>query len=468
MIETYLLMNLMEGLVTLDSDRNVVPALAQSFSVSEDGKTYTFKIRSGVKWSDGKPLQAQDFVTSWRRLLSPVTAASYAYLLYDIVNAQKYNQGKISDFTQVGVKAKDAHTLEVRLKQPVAHWKYIPTFWVTFPLRDDVLKKYGTAWSKPGAMVTTGPFVLSSYDVGSKIVLLENKNYWGKKGNIKKVEAYIVLDNSTALSLYEMKKIDFLTDIATLDLKRLAANPELKTFPYLKVGYLGFNTQKFPVNFPEVRRAIGMAIQKASIGSILFGGQRPAGSFVPPGLLGHDPEMGLNYDPNSAKEELKKAGLQNIKIELVIPNWEKQLTLAQFIQAELKKNLGIQLVIQPFDHKTYRTQLNLKTYPMHIASWGADFPDPDNFLSIFLEKSGNNRLSWKNKDYDQLVESARIISQDSLREKKYKEAQTLLLKKDVAIVPLYYEPNLALVRSRVKGLELNPMNYLYLRKVSLE
>lgn len=471
MVETYILMNIMEGLLTFDAGLKPVPQLAESWSVSQDGRTYTFKIRKDVKWSDGVGLRAQDFVYSWKRLLSPVTAASYAYFLFDIEGAEFFNKGKLKDFSSVGIKAVDDHTLQVKLSRPVAHWIYIPTFWVTFPMREDVVDKFGSSWETPGRMVTLGPYSLSSHDFDSKIVLKANPNYHGKKGNIDTATGLIVKDDSTALSLYEAGKLDFLTDISTLDLKRLSGRADLKTYPYLKTGYLGFVTSKFPLSNPRVRRAIALAIDKSRLGEVLHGGQKPATSFVPPPLLAYSTKVGLPYDPERAKSELRASGLdlsRPLTIELVLPNWDKQMTLAQFIQNQLKKNLGLNVVLQPFDHKTFRAQLDLHVFPLFEASWSADFPDPDNILSVFLSDSGNNRTAWKNAKYDELVLSSRGISKLPVREKNYLEAQRILLEEEVVVLPLYYEPNMALVRPKVKGLELNPLNYLLLRKVNVE
>jgi len=134
-IETHLMMNLMDGLVAIEPDLKVTPQLAESWKVSADHKTYTFKLRKGVVWSDGVPLVAQQFVDSWKRLLTRSTGASYAYFLYDLVGAEDFHKGKITDFTQVGVKALDDQTLQVKLSHPTPYWIYIPTFWVTFPMR---------------------------------------------------------------------------------------------------------------------------------------------------------------------------------------------------------------------------------------------------------------------------------------------------------------------------------------------
>ena len=470
MVETYLLMNLMEGLLTFDSNFKVAPALAQSWKVSEDGRTYTFIIKPGVKWSDGVPLKAQDFVYSWKRLLSPVTAASYAYFLFDIEGAEWFNKGTLKDFSAVGIKALDELTFQVKLARPVAHWIYVPTFWVTFPLREDVVEKYGTAsWATPGRMVSLGPYILTSHDHDSKIIMKANPNYHGQRGNIDQVVGLIVNDDTAAMNLYETGKLDFLTDISTIDLKRLSGRSDLKAFPYLKTGYLGFEVNKYPLSSVHVRKAVAMAIDKSKLASFLHGGQIPAGSFVPPQMMAHNKKMGLPFDPSAAKAELKRAGIdpaRSTKIELLVPNWDKQVTLAQFIQGQLKKNLGLQVEIQAFDHKTFRAQLDVHAYPLFEASWSADFPDPDNFLSVFLSNSGNNRTGWKSADFDELVLTSRNLGQKA-RERNYMEAQQLLVEKEAVILPLYYEPNMAMVRPRVRGLELNPLNYLLLRKVTL-
>jgi oligopeptide transport system substrate-binding protein len=475
-VETFILTNLMEGLVTFDSNMQVSQALAESWNISKDKKTYTFKLRPGVKWSDGVPLKAKDFVYSWKRLLSPATAAAYAYFLFDIVGAESFNKGTIKDFSKVGVKALNDSTLQVKLSHAIPYWIEVPTFWVTFPMRQDVVEKYGeksghmtsSAWTQPGKIVTLGPFLLTEHVYDSKIVLKSNPNYYTSKGNIDRVDFLVIKDDSTALNLYETGRLDCLTDISSVDLKRLAGREDLRSFPYYKTGYIGFVLTKPPLNNVHVRRAISMALDKAQVGRILHGGQMPANSWIPPRMIGHAETLGLPYDVDKAKEELKASGEDTSKpIELVIPNWDKPLILAQYIQDQLKSSLGLTINIQQFDHKTFRSQVDMKAFPLFILSWSADFPDPDNFMSVFLSDSGNNRSGWKNSAYDDLVLKARGISDDKVREKVYFEAQRLLLEEDAVVLPLFYEPNMALVRPRVQNLELNPLNYLLLRTVNL-
>ncbi|MBL7715088.1 MAG: peptide ABC transporter substrate-binding protein [Bdellovibrionales bacterium] len=470
-VETYLLMNLMEGLVTFDDGLKIENQLASTYTRSPDGRVYTFKIRKGVKWSDGVALKAQDFVYSWKRLITASTAASYAYLLFDVVNAEKFFKGQIKDFSQVGIKAIDDLTFQVTLTKPVAHWIYIPTFWVTFPLRQDIVEKYGAAWEKPGRMVTVGAYSLEKYEIDSKIVLKANANYYGTRGNIDEAVGLLVKDDSTAMTLYESGKFDFVTDLSSLDLKRFAGKPELKAFPYLKTAYLGFSVNRPAVSNVKLRRAIGMAIDKSKVAGLLYGGQIPATSFVPPLMASHSKKSGLPYDPARAKKELESAGLdlsKPIQLELLIMSRDKSMVMAQFIQGELKKNLGLEVTIQPFDNKTYRAQVALNRYPLFLLSWSADYPDPENFLSLFMSDSGNNRTAWKNPSFDKLVEEARTTLDAKKRDKLYSDAQKILVEDQAPIIPLYYEPNTALVRSTVTGLTLNPLNYLILKKIKIK
>ncbi|MEO7162224.1 MAG: peptide ABC transporter substrate-binding protein, partial [Bdellovibrionia bacterium] len=283
-LETYLLVNLMEGLLRLDSDLHPIPGLAESWTVSADRKVYTFHLRPKVKWSDGSILKAEDFVYSWKRLLTPETAAAYAYFLYDIVGAKEFNQGKIKSFDQVGVSAIDSLALQVRLNKPVSYWPYITTFWVTFPLRREVVEKPGPRWETSQKLVTLGPYLLDRHDFNSKFILKANPDYYGKKGNADELVGQIVADDATALSLYEAGSLDFLSDISTIDLKRLEGRADLKVFPYLKAVYLGFVLSKTSVADVHTRRAIAQSIDKMQFAQILKGRQENANSFLPTAL----------------------------------------------------------------------------------------------------------------------------------------------------------------------------------------
>jgi oligopeptide transport system substrate-binding protein len=468
-VETHLLMNLMEGLVELDAKLEVVPALAARWERSADGRIYTFHLREDARWSDGQSVRAQDFVASWKRLLSAETAAPYAYFLFDLKNAEDFYKGKIKDFAQVGVKVKDDRTLVVELAQPVAHWIYMPTFWVTFPVREDLLKQYGAQFFRPGKMVSTGAFVLKEHITDSKVSMEKNPHYRRAEVRLPKIEGLVVADHSTALTLFESGRLDFMTDISPLDLERLEGKPELKAFPYLKTVYLGLVVTHPSLKDARVRRALGHAIDRSRFGAILHGRQERATSFVTRPMQGYDPNVGLRHDVALAKTLFKQAGVkpESLKLTLVTQNWDKTMTVAQYLQEELRRNLGVQVELLALDNKAYQAATASKAEPLFLRSWGADYPDPDNFLSVFQSDSGNNRTGWKNAQFDALVKNARTQVPGKKRIANYLTAQKILQEKETAIIPLYYEPNLTLVHSRVQGLELTPLNYLFLRGVSL-
>jgi oligopeptide transport system substrate-binding protein len=308
-IETMILMNIMEGLVRVDDKLQVQPGLAESWTRSADGKRYIFKIRKGVLWSDGKELVAADFVTSWKRLLSPLTAAPYAYFLHDIEGAKEFNTGISKDFATVGIVAKDPNTLEVRLKSAVEHWIFIPSFWVTYPLRADVIEAQGSGWAKPGRMVTLGPYLLNQHDIDARISLKANPRYWGKRPAIETIEVLVIRDSSTAMTLYDAGKLDVMTDPSHLDVRQREKSPELKRFPYLLTGYLAFAVHRPPVTDARIRRAIAASISRESLVKQLGIGQAVAGSFVPSPLLAADPKIRIPNDIQKARTELKAAGL---------------------------------------------------------------------------------------------------------------------------------------------------------------
>jgi oligopeptide transport system substrate-binding protein len=214
-----------------------------------------------------------------------------------------------------------------------------------------------------------------------------------------------------------------------------------------------------------------MSLDKTKLTSLLTGAQKPAGSFVPPPLLSFSRTMGIPYNPSQAKIELRKSGIDRgtrpVSIDFLLPNWDKSEVVGQFVKEELHKNLGIEVVLKPVDHQRYWTQLDLGNFPIFYGTWTADYPDPDNFLSIFLSGSGNSRTGWKNAEFDQSVAMARQFKSPMEREKVYQRLQKSLIEENIVIIPLYYEPNLALVRSRVRNFELNPMDHLYLRNVSV-
>jgi oligopeptide transport system substrate-binding protein len=467
-METPIVMNIMEGLMMFDHEMRVRPQLAESWTVSPDLKNYTFKIRSGIKWTDGKPLTANDFVYSWKRLLDPLTAAPYAYMLFDIEGAEDFNARK-GDFSKVGIKAVDDHTLTVKLKKPVTYFIQMLTFWVAFPLRQDVVEVNGAGWASPGKIVTLGPFKLDSYQIGSEIVLKRNETYWGKRPFLDAVDFKIVNEDTTALNLFKAGQIDFLRPVNFLELGALASSPSFHSEPYYRTCFININTTKYPFDLPKMRQAMAMAIDTSNIAKVLHRIVKPAYSLVPDELLPAGARTAIPFNPEGAKKLFAEVGIDPVtapKIEFFTYASDENAMLAQYVQDQLKKNLGLRVEIQMPEFKMFRTQLELKTGALYHRCWGADYADPDSFFGIFLGAAGNNRTGWKSDEYDDLVKRAASTPNGTARTKLYLQALDILLKKEAPLVPLHFDSLTYLLNPKIKNFEVNPLNYVYFKDVT--
>jgi oligopeptide transport system substrate-binding protein len=466
-VEADLMLNLMEGLVAFNERSELVGALALRWEVSSDRKKYTFFLKPGVTWSDGLPLKAQDFVYSWKRLLTQMTAAPYASLLFDLVGAEDYFRGTLTDFRRVGVQALDDRTLQVQLRAPIANWIQILSFWATFPMRQDILEKYeNSRWQVPGRMVTLGPYMLESHDWNARIVLKANPRYHGTRGNVKQVVVHIIPEDSKALQLYEQGGLDCLSDWMASDLKTWMGRADFKKYPLWKIGFLGFSVKHYPVSNVYVRKAIAQALDRSKLAALLPSVQ-PAFSLIPSDWM--DFKIGFRFDPLAARMDWKRSGVEGntLKLHYLLPDWERSSTMAKWIQTELQKNLHLQVELHPLPHQTYRQHLTLESHDLWDFAWKADYLDPDTFLSLFLKNSGNNMTGWGRADYDRLVLQARVESSLVVQKKKYLEAQKILLEKEVVVIPIYYDSNLVLVKPRVQNLRFNGLGSFYLKDVSV-
>lgn len=463
--------NIMEGLTEYDKDLNPIPALAERWDVSEDGKTYTFHLRKNVRWTDGVPLKASQFVDGWIRLLTPETAAEYAYFLFDVVGAKEFNSGKIKDPKKLGVKALDDHTLEVKLIKPIVFFPAITTFMVTYPIRKEVIDKHGDRWTEPGNIETLGPFNIDEWQHEYLIILSRNPDYFGPKPKLKKVKMFMIEEKTTALSLYERGSLD-IVDLPPQAIEKYSKSPEYENFPFLRIYYYGFNVTKKPFDDVRVRKAFASAIDRSAFPKILKGGEIPASSLIPKGMFGYEPGIGHKFDPAKAKALLKEAGydennpLPEIEIAFNLPPSENGL-IAENVAAQWRVHLGAKVKLNNQEWKVYLDTMKHDTPMVYRLGWGADYPDPDNFAVLFTSSSGNNHTQWGNPRYDELVSLAAVESDLKKRKMMYDEAQRILVEEDCAIVPLFISALNVLVSKRVHGYDLNAMDTQYLKKVSL-
>ena len=466
--------NIMEGLTQFNNDFTPEPDLAESWTVSGDGKTYTFKIREEVKWTDGKQLTAGDFEYSWKRILDPTTGGDYAYSLYDVKNAEEYNTGKITDPDKVGVKAIDDRTLEVRLERPASYFPSMLAFVSTFPQRKDVIEKYGQQWTDPANIVTLGPYVLTSWRHHDNIVLTENPGYWGKRPRIKKIKLIMNENPSSALAQYEADELDYADSksIPPLEVPRLKELPDFKTTLQFRGNYIAFNVEKPPFDNPLVRKAFAASIDRDSIVSLIQGAGITTTSWIPKGMLGYNPDIGIDYNPAQAREWLKEAGYPGgngfPEVTFLWPDVSYNRIIAEALQSMWKENLGVKVDLMNQEWKVYLSTINTDPPEIHRAGWGADFPDPHNFMSLFTCTSGNNRTRWCNREYDKLVAKAAEERDPEKRKAIYDKAQKILLEVDTPIAPFYISYQQNMIKPYVKGLVPNPLDLILYKEVYFE
>lgn len=472
---SYLILNnIMEGLTKFSDDYKAEPALAVSWDLSEDGKTYTFHLRDNVFWSDGKPLKAQDFEYSWKRILNPDTGADYAYFFYDIENAEGYNTGKIDNPDRVGVKATDGKTLVVKLKRPASYFPSLLTFMSAFPMRKDVVESHGLKWTQPENIATLGAFRLTKWLHHDKILLSRNPHYWGEKPRINHVKMIMNENPTSVLALYESGELDYVDGrgIPLLEVPRLRDMPDYKTQLAFRGNYVAFNVREAPFDNPLVRRAFSAAIERKSIADLTQGAGIPSSSWIPKGMLAYNPDIGVKSNPEQARTWLTEAGYPEGKgfpeVSFLYPDVSNNRIIAEALQSMWKKHLGIETKLNNQEWKVYLNTLDIDRPPFFRAGWGADYPDPHNFMNLFTCNSGNNETGWCNTTYDQLIEKAAEITDPQNRIKLYNEAQKLLTEVDAPIAPFINSIQQSMIKPYVRGLEPNPLSIVLFNKVYFE
>jgi oligopeptide transport system substrate-binding protein len=461
----------MVGLAEFDQSLEPKPVVAKGWRVLEGGKTIVFDLRTDVLWSDGKPVTAYDFEYSWKRLLDPKTASEYAYILFDLVHAEEFNHGKIQDSATIGVKALGNSILEVRLKQPASYFLALCTFEVTFPQRKDVIERYRDRWTDPEHIVTNGPFLLDSWKHESKIVLKANPRFFLGKPAVDRAELFMVNEKTTALVMYERGELDFADNhsLPIFEKERFVGQPGTRRIPQLRGYYYGFVVSRKPFDDVRVRRAFSMAVDRSIFPKILHGGEIPATCWIPPGMLAHNPNLGLHYNPGAAHRLLAEAGYPGGKnfpsVVLGYNTEEDNRIVAEAVQGMWQKNLGVVVKLENQEWKVYLSKL--KSDPPHIfrLGWGADYPDPDNFMKLFTSSSGNNNTGWRNPRYDKILDEAAAEQDPRRRQRLYDQAQKILCDSEAPIIPLFFTAETTLLKPHLEGLDVTSMARLILRHV---
>ena len=473
------LQQLFEGPLVLDKNLNPAPGIAkevptvQNGGISADGKTYTFKLRDNIKYSDGKPVVAKDIEYSLKRTLDPSLAAEYASFYYDVVGAEAYNTSKEKDPAKlqalrdaVGIKATDDKTVVVTLKQPRSSFLDLATMWPMYPVREDIVKTNSTAdkpdkWADdPKTLIGNGPYKMTEWVHQDHITLVPNENYYGAQPKLKKITLYMVTDIQANYAAYlngEREAAQVPTTLYDQVAKDPNLSKEIVRWPRLTTFAVQFNNKKPPFDNPKVRRAFSLAIDRqAYIDKVRKGVGKPAFSWIPPGMPGYQPDLGKEYgfDAAKAKQTLADAGYPNGKgLPKIVFNYANSATnpvTAQFLQQQWKDNLGVDVELAPMEPKANSEYINKFQHQVAWFGWGADYPDPDNWLpEIFGTGAGNNKTQYSNPTLDDLMKKAIAETDPQKRLQMWNQAQKIIVD-DAPMAFVVHDEGFFLVKPYVK------------------
>ena len=466
--------NLMEGLLAYDFSKKMVsykPALAEKIESKNEGQKWILTLKKNVYWSDGVLFTGRHILDSWERLLNPKTASPFSYFLFHIKNAREYNEGKIKDFSKVALRWDGKHKIEIELTGPKHFFPFTLTHTTTFPIRKDLIKKYGPRWTAPQNIATLGPYRLHHWQQDQLIILKKSETYHGLfPGDAENVTIKIIPELSTALNLFAAKKLDLINLLPSKQLAFYKKKPEYKSYPRLTIYYYGFQIEKPPFDNPLFRKAFVMGVDRKQITDLMGADAIPLKGWVPQNLFGHNPQIGLSFNPKKAKELLEKSGLKKPLPKIVISynTNEDHKRIAENIQAQLKKNLGLGVELANEEWKVYLNTLQEKNVAVFRLGWQADYPDPDNFMAMITSYSANNHTSWENLEFDRLVEEASKLPNNQKRQALYNRAQKILTEIDTAVFPILTDKSKFLISNRVQYFPFNIMGAYLFKEVRLK
>lgn len=460
--------------------------------VNDDGTvTYTFKIRSDARWSDGKPVTAGDFVYSWQRLVTPETAADYNYMIDSVVNANEIMAGDM-DPTELAVSAPDDSTFVVTLTSDLPYFLEVCAFPATFPVRQDVTtKEDGTPndqWTFDVATyLCNGPYKLTAWNHNSEIVMEPNEQYYDAANlGPDKITFKLMDDQNAMLSGFNSGELDFIEDVPQAELSSLIASGDLKIVDYIGTYYVCYQTQKAPFDDPRVRQAFTLAVDRTFIvDKVTQAGQVPANGFVPAGVYDAAGSTGddfrtvggayysiegdadYSYEANceKARELLAEAGYPNGEgfpvVEYLYNTSDAHKAVAEALQNMWETELGVKVTLNNQEWAVFLQTRKDGNYSIARNGWIADYNDPMAFLDMWLTGGGNNDAQYANADYDAKIQEAKNTTDPAARMKLMHEAENIIMGQDWALNPLYFYTQKYMLSDRVGGMFYTPLGYFF-------
>jgi oligopeptide transport system substrate-binding protein len=467
-----LILHAFEGLMTIDENGVPVPGQAEKYEVSSDGRVYTFHLRNGLKWSDGKALTANDFIYAWNRAIAPETAADYEYM-FDVIEG--YDEGKLN------VTAPDDKTLVVTLKNPVPYFLELTAFPTYMPVRKDIIEANGEAWAtKVETYVGNGPYKVAEWVPGSHITMTKNKDYWNySKLGADNLKFVLMEDDTAILNAYQKGEILFADNMPNDEIDSWREKPDFHLQGQLGTYYVSFNVKKAPFDNPLVRQAFILAIDREWIvTNIGKAGQVPAGAFVSTGLSDADPskefrDVGGDYfDPYDyegnlakAKELLAQAGYPDGKglptIEYLYNEGSGHQAIGEALQ-DMWGKLGATVTLTSQEWGTFLNTRKAGDYQVARNGWLSDYNDPISMLDMWISGGGNNDAQWSNAEFDALIAKIKSTQDNAERYKLMHQAEDIIFQ-DWMLCPIYYYVDIYLQSEKMDGFYASPLGFKYFK-----
>jgi len=487
LLESRLVGALFEGLVNYNPhDLSAIPGVAESWTMSADGRQWTFHLRTTARWSNGDPVTAQDFLFSYERILRPKFGAEYASMLHCVHGAKAFNEGKLADFSQVGFRAPDAHTLVVQLDEPVPYFLGLIAHQSWLPVHPPTILKFGTIdamntpWTRPGSLVGNGAFVLESWEVARHIIVKKNPLYWDRAHvSLNGVEFRAITDLFSEERAFRGGELHITGTVPPYKIKEMIErkSPELRLDPYLSCSFIRVNckVQGNPevckaLSDARVRRALGMVIDRRQIvEKVLRAGESPALHFTPPGTGGFEARARWSEDVKAAQALLAEAGYPNGKnfpvLEYLYNTSEGSQMAAQAYQEMWRQRLGIHVELKNQEWKVYLSSLHKGDYQLARSAWSGDYNDPNTFLEMFITGNELNECNWSDAEYDRLIGQAAREINPVKRFEYFQQAEARLVA-EAPVLPIAFNKNKFLIRPEVKGwyptlLDMHPLNAVH-------
>ncbi|UGA53861.1 ABC transporter substrate-binding protein [Vibrio sp. VB16] len=461
--ESHVIRELLEGLVNQDANGNTIPGVAESWE-TKDNKTFIFHLRKDAKWSNGDPVTAHDFEYSFKRAVDPATASPYSWYLEmtTMKNSADIIAGK-ADKETLGVKAIDDYTFQVDLETAVPYFVVMMGHTTVKPVHQATVEKFGDKWTKPENFVGNGAFVVNKWVVNERMEMVPNKFYWDNDKTVLTKVTFLPIENQVAdMNRFLAGEIDFTYEIPNEHFKRLKKDhaEELSIKGDLCTYYYIFNTNKAPFDDLRVRKALSYTIDRGIISGALLGqGQKPAYFLTP--------EITANFDPVTpaygkltqkeriaeAKQLLDEAGYGEgnpLSFTLLYNTSENHKKIAAAVQSMWKKSLGVNVMLENQEWKTYLDSKDQGNFEVARAGWCGDYNEATTFLTLMESGNTTGGIHYLSDEYDALIQRALNSTSDEERAKIYLEAEAQLTK-DMPIAPIYQYVKARLVNPKLGG-----------------